>query len=62
LAAYWTDYCIQVEANHPANSLSLRLAPDEAQRLPQLLRDSGYILVENEDTPDGSERTTPLTA
>jgi predicted DNA-binding transcriptional regulator YafY len=62
LAVYWTDYCTQVEANHPAYSLPLRLAPDEAQRLPELLRDSGYMLVEDEDTPDGSERTTPLTA
>jgi predicted DNA-binding transcriptional regulator YafY len=60
LAAYWTDYCVQVEANH--HGLPLRLAPDEAQRLPQLLQDSGYMLVENEDTHDGSERTTPLTA
>ena len=60
LATYWRDYCIRAEANHPG--LPLRLAPDEAQRLPQLLRDSGYMLIEEDDAPDRSERTTPLTA
>jgi predicted DNA-binding transcriptional regulator YafY len=60
LAAYWTDYCAQVEINRPSYSLPLRLAPEEAQRLPQLLQDCGYMLVENEEPCDVSKQENPL--
>jgi len=49
LASYWTDYCAHIETNRPGYAPSLRLAPDEAERLPQLLHDCGYMLIENDD-------------
>jgi predicted DNA-binding transcriptional regulator YafY len=49
LARYWSDYCAHIETNRPDYAPSLRPAPDEAERLPQLLRDCGYMLVENDE-------------
>lgn len=55
LANYWSAYCTRIETERPEYVPSLRLAPDEAKRLPQLLRDSGYMLVEN-DAPAATRR------
>jgi hypothetical protein len=49
LAQYWTDYCAQLETNHPPYAVPLRLAPDDAASLPQLLSEWGYILIESDD-------------
>lgn len=49
LASYWNEYCVQSETNHPLYSLPLRLAPDEAPRLPQMLSEWGYTLLESDD-------------
>jgi predicted DNA-binding transcriptional regulator YafY len=49
LANYWANYCAHIETNRPDYAPSLRPAPDEAERLPQLLLDCGYMLVENDE-------------
>lgn len=52
LAAYWTEYCAELEAQHPQFSASLRIAPDELQTLPQRLSEAGYMLVESAELDD----------
>jgi predicted DNA-binding transcriptional regulator YafY len=49
LAQYWSEYCAQLETNHPPYAVPLRLAPDDAASLPQLLSEWGYMLVESDD-------------
>ena len=49
LSRYWSDYCAHIETNRPGYAPSLRLAPDEVERLPQLLHDCGYMLVEDDE-------------
>lgn len=47
LAAYWTNYCFEVEAQLPTYVIPLRLAPDEVPYLSQTLNTSGYTLIKN---------------
>lgn len=49
LAQYWSEYCAQLETNHPPYAVPLRLAPDDAASLPQLLSEWGYMLIESDD-------------
>ncbi len=55
LAQYWSEYCAQLETNHPPYAVPLRLAPDDAASLPQLLSEWGYMLVESDDLVEPEE-------
>lgn len=47
LATYWTNYCLEVETQHPPYVIPLRLAPDEIPQLSQQLSTAGYRLITN---------------
>lgn len=49
LASFWSAYCASVENAHPGYVVPLRVAPEETARLPQMLGESGYRLVEDEE-------------
>jgi predicted DNA-binding transcriptional regulator YafY len=55
LAQYWGEYCAQLETNHPPYAVPLRLAPDDAASLPQLLSEWGYMLVESDELVEPEE-------
>jgi predicted DNA-binding transcriptional regulator YafY len=59
LASYWSNYCAQLEANRPPYSVPLRLAPDEARMLPQMLSEWGYMLVEGDNDLEADEPLEP---
>lgn len=60
LARYWAEYCAQLEMNRPPYAVPLRLAPDDVARLPQLLSEWGYMLVESEEALEPDEQVFPL--
>jgi predicted DNA-binding transcriptional regulator YafY len=49
LASFWSEYCIQVEANPGQYAAPLRLAPEDAPRIHETLSSWGYRLVENKE-------------
>jgi predicted DNA-binding transcriptional regulator YafY len=55
LAQCWSEYCAQLETNHPPYAVPLRLAPDDAASLPQLLSEWGYMLIESDDLVEPEE-------
>jgi predicted DNA-binding transcriptional regulator YafY len=62
LAQYWNEYCAQLETNHPPYAVPLRLAPDDAASLPQLLSEWGYMLIESDDLvePEVQQQVVPF--
>jgi|GEM_PF-1093923 len=60
LAGYWAEYCAQSEASSALYAALLRLAPDEARMLPQMLLSQGYMLAEQSDVVEEDARVIPI--